>query len=114
MYEHSSNVVAVTALSIPIKGTQLKDLCTASGLDLPVEWCVIKTWFTDLKGAIRFDITDKEIQDALIDQEMEVAEPDDIEVPDDLISKEEIEKLIGTLIMSSFHLLAPHLNFDAI
>lgn len=55
-----------------------------------------KRCWIGLKGAIRFEITDREIQDALLDQDIEVVEPDDIEVPDDLISNEDVENLIGT------------------
>ncbi|GMH43786.1 hypothetical protein BSKO_11720 [Bryopsis sp. KO-2023] len=46
------------------------------------------------EGAVRFEISEEDIQAALMDRDIEVEAQADIDVPDDLLSKQEIEKLI--------------------
>lgn len=46
-------------------------------------------------GAIKFEITEEEIRESLMNYDIEVEAGKDIDVPDDLISDEEIQKLIG-------------------
>lgn len=47
------------------------------------------------EGAVRFEITEQEIADALADTSIVVEAGVDVDVPDDLISEEELEQLMG-------------------